>query len=174
MEPVRYYWHAGEWNVSKIFRTVPTHIAQVICQIPIAAGQDDKIVWTRSSDGVFSMKIAWETIRVASSQRQLLADTWYCSLRPTMSVFLWRLFQNRISVDARMKQKGFSFPSKCQCCEAEETILHLFVESSAVQSVWQHFAHFFGLQLCDTEDPLIWCIFGATQLRFTQTCMFVH
>ncbi|KAL0462354.1 UNVERIFIED_CONTAM: hypothetical protein Slati_0123000 [Sesamum latifolium] len=69
-----------------------------------------------------------------------------------MSVFLWRLFQNRILVDARMKQKGFSFPSKCQYCEAEETISHLFVESSAVQGVWQHFAHFFGLQLCDTRD----------------------
>ncbi|KAL0411407.1 UNVERIFIED_CONTAM: hypothetical protein Slati_3730400 [Sesamum latifolium] len=50
-----------------------------------------------------------------------------------------------------MKQKGFSFPSKCQCCEAEETIPHLFVESSVVQGVW-HFAHFFGLQLCDTGD----------------------
>ncbi|KAL0457884.1 UNVERIFIED_CONTAM: hypothetical protein Slati_0415600 [Sesamum latifolium] len=92
MEPVRYYWHEGEWNVPKIFRTVSAHIAQVICQIPIAAGQDDKIVWTRSSDEVFSTRVAWEII------------------------------QNRIPVDARMKQKGFSFPSKCQCCEAEETI----------------------------------------------------
>ncbi|KAL0416808.1 UNVERIFIED_CONTAM: hypothetical protein Slati_3512700 [Sesamum latifolium] len=62
-----------------------------------------------------------------------------------MSVFLWRLFQNRIPVDAQMKQKGFSFPSKCQCCEAEEMIPYLFVESSAVQGVWQHFVHFFGL-----------------------------
>ncbi|KAL0448730.1 UNVERIFIED_CONTAM: hypothetical protein Slati_1429400 [Sesamum latifolium] len=51
-----------------------------------------------------------------------------------------------------MKQKGFSFPSKCQCCEAEETISHLFMESSTVQGVLQHFAHFFGLQLCDTGD----------------------
>ncbi|KAL0463143.1 UNVERIFIED_CONTAM: hypothetical protein Slati_0201900 [Sesamum latifolium] len=102
--------------------------------------------------GCFSTRAAWKTIRVASLWRQLLADIWHCSLRPTMSVFLWRLFQNRIPVDARMKQKGFSFPSKCQCCEAEETIPHLFVKSSVVQGVWQHFAHFFGLQLCDTED----------------------
>ncbi|KAL0458454.1 UNVERIFIED_CONTAM: hypothetical protein Slati_0472600 [Sesamum latifolium] len=98
------------------------------------------------------MRAAWETIRVASPRRQLLADIWHCSLRPTMSVFLWRLFQNRISVHVRMKQKGFSFPSKCQCCEAEEMIPHLFVVSSAVQGVWQYFAHFFGLQLCDTGD----------------------
>ncbi|KAL0295577.1 UNVERIFIED_CONTAM: hypothetical protein Sangu_3194400, partial [Sesamum angustifolium] len=56
----------------------------------------------------------------------------------------------RIPVDARMQQKGFSVPSKCQCCEAEETVSHLFIESAAVQGVWQHFAAIFGLCLCDT------------------------
>ncbi|KAL0342602.1 UNVERIFIED_CONTAM: hypothetical protein Scaly_1922800 [Sesamum calycinum] len=65
-------------------------------------------------------------------------------------VFLWRLFQDRISVDARMRQKGFSFPSKCQCCEAEEIVSHLFIESTAVQGMWQHFAALFRLCLCDT------------------------
>ncbi|KAL0462196.1 UNVERIFIED_CONTAM: hypothetical protein Slati_0107200 [Sesamum latifolium] len=69
-----------------------------------------------------------------------------------MSVFLWQLFQDWILVDAWMKQKGFSFPSKCQYCEAEETIPHLFVEGSAVQGVWHHFAHFFRLQICETGD----------------------
>ncbi|KAL0349841.1 UNVERIFIED_CONTAM: hypothetical protein Sradi_4133300 [Sesamum radiatum] len=68
-----------------------------------------------------------------------------------------QLFQDRIPVDARMKQKGFSFPSKCQCCEAEETISHLFVESMAVQGVWQHFAALFGLCLSDTFPVAIVC-----------------
>ncbi|KAL0413386.1 UNVERIFIED_CONTAM: hypothetical protein Sradi_1540300 [Sesamum radiatum] len=66
--------------------------------------------------------------------------------------FLWRLFHDRIPVDARMKQKGFSFPSKCQCCAVEETIPHLFVQSSVVQGVWQYFARFFGLPICETGD----------------------
>ncbi|KAL0411073.1 UNVERIFIED_CONTAM: hypothetical protein Slati_3697000 [Sesamum latifolium] len=74
MEPVRYYWHEGEWNVPKVFRTILKHIAHAICQIPIAARQDDKIVWTRSSDGVFSTRAAWEAIRVASPWWQLLVD----------------------------------------------------------------------------------------------------
>ncbi|KAL0354318.1 UNVERIFIED_CONTAM: hypothetical protein Sangu_1013100 [Sesamum angustifolium] len=124
--------------------------AQTICQIPIAAGQGDRIVWTESSTGDFSTKSAWEAIRQASPRRQLLADVWHRSLRPTISVFLWRLFQDRMIMDARMQQKGFSFPSKCQCCEAEETVSHLFIESAAVQGVWQHFAAIFGLCLCDT------------------------
>ncbi|KAL0315332.1 UNVERIFIED_CONTAM: putative ribonuclease H protein [Sesamum radiatum] len=123
---------------------------KTICQIPIAAGQGDKIVWTGSSTGDFSTKSAWEAIRQPSPRWQLLADVWHRSLRPTISVFLWRLFQDRILVDARMRQKGFIFPSKCQCCEAEETVSHLFIESAAVQGVWQHFAAIFGLCLCDT------------------------
>ncbi|KAL0295554.1 UNVERIFIED_CONTAM: putative ribonuclease H protein [Sesamum angustifolium] len=150
MESVHYYWHEGEWNVPRILRVIPMPFAQIICQIPIAAGQGDRIVWTESSTGDFSTKSAWEAIRQASPRRQLLADVWHRSLRPTISVFLWRLFQDRIPVDARMQQKGFSFPSKCQCCAAEETVSHLFIESAAVQGVWQHFAAIFGLCLCDT------------------------
>ncbi|KAL0329222.1 UNVERIFIED_CONTAM: hypothetical protein Sradi_4908900 [Sesamum radiatum] len=46
MEPVSYYWHEGDWNVPQILRTIPLPFAQTICQIPIAAGQGDKIVWT--------------------------------------------------------------------------------------------------------------------------------
>ncbi|KAL0362052.1 UNVERIFIED_CONTAM: putative ribonuclease H protein [Sesamum calycinum] len=124
--------------------------AQTICKIPIAAGQGDKIVWTGSSTGDFSTKSAWEAIRQASPRRQLLADVWHRSLRPTISVFLWWLFQDRIPVDARMRKKGFSFPSKCQCSEAEETVSHLFIESAAVQGMWQHFAIIFRLCLCGT------------------------
>ncbi|KAL0329292.1 UNVERIFIED_CONTAM: hypothetical protein Sradi_4915900 [Sesamum radiatum] len=150
MESVRYYWHEGDWNVPRILRIIPMPFAQTICPIPIAAGQGDKIVWTGSSTGDFSTKSAWEAIRQASPRRQLLVDVWHRSLRPTISVFLWRLFQDRIPVDARMRQKGFSFLSKCQCCEAEETVSHLFIESAAVQGVWQHFAAIFGLCLCDT------------------------
>ncbi|KAL0325149.1 UNVERIFIED_CONTAM: putative ribonuclease H protein [Sesamum radiatum] len=150
MEPVSYYWHEGDWNVPRILRIIPMPFAQTICQIPIAAGQGDKIVWTGSSTGDFSTKSAWEAIRQASPRRQLLADVWHHSLRPTISVFLWRPFQDRIPVDARMRQKGFSFPSKYQCCEVEETISHLFIESAAVQGMWQHFATIFGLCLCDT------------------------
>ncbi|KAL0362150.1 UNVERIFIED_CONTAM: hypothetical protein Scaly_1170200 [Sesamum calycinum] len=151
MEPVRYYWHEGDWNVPRILWIIPMRFAQTICQIPIAVGQGDKIVWTGSSTGDFSTKSAWEAIRKASPRRQLLADVWHRSLRPTISVFLWWLFQDRIPVDARMRQKGFSFSSKYQCCEAEETVSHLLIESAAVQGVWQHFAAIFGLCLCDTE-----------------------
>ncbi|KAL0418910.1 UNVERIFIED_CONTAM: hypothetical protein Sradi_1304500 [Sesamum radiatum] len=168
MEPVSYYWHEGDWNVSRILRTIPMPFAQIICQISIAAGQGDKIVWTESSTGDFSTKSAWEAIRQASPRRQLLADVWHRFLRPTISVFLWRLFQDRIPMDAQMRQKGFSFPSKCQCCEAEETVSHLFIESTAVQGVWQHFAAIFGLCLCDTGSltyMFTWTQRNATKYR---------
>ncbi|KAK4383132.1 hypothetical protein Sango_2806500 [Sesamum angolense] len=109
MEPISYYWHGGDWNVPRILRTIPMPFAQTICQIPIAAGQGDKIVWTGSSTGDFSTTSTWEAIRQASPQRQLLADVWHHSLRPTILVFLWRLFQDRIPVDAQMQQKGSTF-----------------------------------------------------------------
>ncbi|KAL0423297.1 UNVERIFIED_CONTAM: hypothetical protein Sradi_0864500 [Sesamum radiatum] len=72
MEPVSYYWHEGDWNVPRILWIIPMPFAQTICQIPIAAGQGDKIVWTGSSTGDFSTKSAWEAIRQASPRRRYL------------------------------------------------------------------------------------------------------
>ncbi|KAL0291861.1 UNVERIFIED_CONTAM: putative ribonuclease H protein [Sesamum calycinum] len=73
------FWTLGEgsvsfWHDNWILRIIPMPFAQTICQIPIAAGQGDRIVWTESSTGDFSMKSAWEVIRQASPRRQLLAD----------------------------------------------------------------------------------------------------
>ncbi|KAL0427582.1 UNVERIFIED_CONTAM: hypothetical protein Slati_2933000 [Sesamum latifolium] len=174
MEPVRYYWHEGEWNVPKIFRTVPTHIAQVICQILIAAGQDEKIVWTRSSDGVFSMREAWETIRVASPRRQLLADIRHCSLRPTMSVFFWRLFQNRIPVDARMKQKGLASRPNANAVRQKRRSHTYLWRARQCMVCGSILPISLGFSYVTPGTSFIWCIFGATALRFTQTCIFVH
>ncbi|KAL0315138.1 UNVERIFIED_CONTAM: protein DETOXIFICATION 35 [Sesamum calycinum] len=89
----------------------------------------------------------WNVPRILRTVPMPSAQT-ICQI-PIAAVFLWRLFHDRIPVDAQMRQKGFSFPSKCQCCEAEETVSHLFLESTAVQGVWQHFATLFGLCLYD-------------------------
>ncbi|KAL2225077.1 UNVERIFIED_CONTAM: hypothetical protein Sindi_3129700, partial [Sesamum indicum] len=143
------FWTLGQGAVSfwhdNWFGEKP--LAQLVRGAPDTMEPRDRIVWTATSNGTFSTASAWEAIRVASPRRQLFTDIWHRSLRPTVSVFLWRLFQDWIPVDERMKRKGFSFASKCQCCEAEESISHLFVEGEVVREVWLHFANVFGLQL---------------------------
>ncbi|KAL0349804.1 UNVERIFIED_CONTAM: putative ribonuclease H protein [Sesamum radiatum] len=141
------FWTLGEGSVSFWHDSEASKQAHAQGYLYTVGPVRDKIAWTGSSAGVFSTKSAWEAIRQASPRRQLLADVWHRSLRPIISVF--RPFQDRIPVDAQMQQKGFSFPSKCQCCEVEETVPHLFIESMAVQDVWQHFPALFGLCLCD-------------------------
>ncbi|KAL2247935.1 UNVERIFIED_CONTAM: putative mitochondrial protein, partial [Sesamum indicum] len=131
MEPVCYYWHEGEWNVPKIFRIVPaTDRAYYLAEFLLQRDRGTELCGPRRSNGTFSTASAWEAIRVASPRRQLFTDIWHRSLRPT----------DWIPVDERMKRKGFSFASKCQCCEAEESISHLFVEGEVVR------------ELCETRD----------------------
>ncbi|KAL0338722.1 UNVERIFIED_CONTAM: hypothetical protein Sangu_1394300 [Sesamum angustifolium] len=114
------FWH-DNWLGEKPLAQLLHRDTYTMEPIPIAADQGDKIVWTGSSTGDFSTNSAWKAIRQVSPRRQLLADVWHRSLRPTISVFLWRLFQDRIPVDARIRQKGFSFPSKWTSVLAELT-----------------------------------------------------
>ncbi|KAK4410306.1 hypothetical protein Sango_0103600 [Sesamum angolense] len=127
MESVSYYWHEGDWNVPRILRTIPMPFAQTICQIPIAAGQGDKIVWMR------------------------------------------------IPVDARMRQKGFSFPSKCQCCEADETVSHLFIESGSAGRVAALCCHFLGsASVIRGASPICGMLRSIVGYRFRPTALFLR
>ncbi|EOY26488.1 Uncharacterized protein TCM_028258 [Theobroma cacao] len=49
------------------------------------------------------------------------------------SFFLWRLIQDWILVEMRLKIKGFQFASKCQCCNSEETLLHVMWDNSVAK-----------------------------------------
>ncbi|KAK4404556.1 Retrovirus-related Pol polyprotein from type-2 retrotransposable element R2DM [Sesamum angolense] len=95
--------------------------------------------WSLFSSGPW-VKVLFLFGMIIGLERSLYPSS--CTRIPT----LW----SQIPVDARMRQKGFRFPSKCQCCEAEETVSHLFIDSTAMQGMWQHFVALFGLCLCDT------------------------
>ncbi|KAL0304461.1 UNVERIFIED_CONTAM: putative 6-phosphogluconolactonase 4, chloroplastic [Sesamum radiatum] len=65
----------------------------------------------------------------------LFNELWHPTVMPSMSIFAWRLLNNFIPVDARLKEKGMVIVSKCCCCENIETIEHLFLNSSSVKEV---------------------------------------
>ncbi|KZV43060.1 hypothetical protein F511_04452 [Dorcoceras hygrometricum] len=62
-----------------------------------------------------------------------------------MSLFAWRWTQRKIPTDDILKSRGVSLASKCQCCEQEESLDHLFFSSSVATQVWTHFGSIFGV-----------------------------
>lgn len=110
---MNYSWDQGDWNVAKLLMVVPLHIAQKIIKTLINTDATDCQRWNGARDDKFSMKAAWELVRVANVRSQLFADFWCQALRPSISAFLWRLIKDFLPVDERLRRKGFVFASKC-------------------------------------------------------------
>ncbi|KAL0355214.1 UNVERIFIED_CONTAM: hypothetical protein Sradi_3968300 [Sesamum radiatum] len=105
-----------------------------------------------SKHGAFTTKSAWEEIRSNQPVQPLYRSLWSKLIMPNISVFAWRLIHNWIPVDDRLKQKGITLVSKCCCCEAEETVPHLFFHNEQSLEVWGYFVAKFQINIPQTND----------------------
>ncbi|KAL0406376.1 UNVERIFIED_CONTAM: hypothetical protein Slati_3951500 [Sesamum latifolium] len=111
--------------------------------------------WKWSSKGTFTTTSAWEHSREHVPKQSFYKTIWSPLIRPTISIFIWRLINNWLPVDTR-KQKGISFASQCSCCSSEEeTLPHLFLHNKVVQEVWNFLAHAFHFLLPCTDNILL-------------------
>lgn len=73
------------------------------CQVPIRVCLLDVMRWKLPSDGSFSFASTWNFIRTKYPIQPLFQTIWNPYLTPTMSIFLWRLLQNKILMDEKVQ-----------------------------------------------------------------------
>ncbi|XP_073051343.1 uncharacterized protein [Primulina eburnea] len=149
---VSHFISDGVWEFDFLCSVVPPSVAETIALIPIALGEPDLSIWVHSSDGVFSLKSAWELVRLRDQVSDIFTPCWGSWLRPTMSFFLWRFWHQWLPVDDVLQRRGFELASKCQCCEMPETFAHIFIDSPIARSVWHFFGAVFHVRIPLTSD----------------------
>ncbi|KAL0445257.1 UNVERIFIED_CONTAM: hypothetical protein Slati_2248400 [Sesamum latifolium] len=129
----------------KLRRILPSDVVCKVADTPFDEAGLDSPYWKMNSTGSFSVKTAWELIREGRIRRPLLKDLWHQTISPSMSIFMWRLIQNFVPVDERLRDKGLPIVSKCLCCHQSETIQHLFLNGEVIREVWGYFGALFHL-----------------------------
>ncbi|KAL0386078.1 UNVERIFIED_CONTAM: hypothetical protein Sradi_3002100 [Sesamum radiatum] len=119
--------------------------------VPFDEDAEDKPWWKESSNGTFSLKCAWNALRVVGVRLPTLTDLWHPTITPSLSVFMWRLIHEFIPMDDRLREKGLTRVSKCLCCNDYESLSHLFLNSLPVREVWSFFGTLFGPSPPKTE-----------------------
>ncbi|KAL0293121.1 UNVERIFIED_CONTAM: hypothetical protein Sradi_6955300 [Sesamum radiatum] len=61
--PVSWFWSKHEWDVQKLQQAVPTHMIELITEIPINIDQSDILHWKLSKNGALTIKSTWNEIR---------------------------------------------------------------------------------------------------------------
>ncbi|KAL0920132.1 hypothetical protein M5K25_009244 [Dendrobium thyrsiflorum] len=136
---VKNFWKEGNWWIEKLLQFVPPELVDIITSIPLNTQEQDRIMYSGSSTGAFSLKVAWNSFRSLNDKSNILALIWHNSIPVSYSILTWRLIKGFIPVDDRLKLKGFQGPSKCQCCYHNESIKHVFLDGFFAKQVWKYF-----------------------------------
>ncbi|KAL0287958.1 UNVERIFIED_CONTAM: hypothetical protein Sangu_2668400 [Sesamum angustifolium] len=110
---VKSFWTNHSWDIDKLKEVVPQHIMELILEIPINPQHQDVMHWKPSPHGSFSTKSAWEITRDHKPPLAIFKNLWSPLVRPTISIFIWKVLHNWISVDSGLKQKGILLASRC-------------------------------------------------------------
>ncbi|KAH6815132.1 hypothetical protein C2S51_019952 [Perilla frutescens var. frutescens] len=149
---VSFYLHHDSWHVDRLHSLcahydLPAELEDSLKAVPILWGELDAPRWNLAPHDEFSLTSAWECVRHRAPRRALLADFWSDCLTPTISIFLWRLYFDRIPVDAKILAREIPLVSRCHCCSvpSTESVPHLFLQRESVQAVWMHFSSWFHI-----------------------------
>nr|XP_016475204.1 PREDICTED: uncharacterized protein LOC107796895 [Nicotiana tabacum] len=116
---------------------------------PTDSSQLDTPFWMLETKGHFTVKFAWDYLRRRVNPKLAYKMIWVKGLPFKISLFLWKVWKAKLSLDDILRKIGYSIPSKCWCCAdpKEESLVHLFFTSNAARSVWSYFLRRAGIAL---------------------------
>lgn len=66
---------------------------------------------------------------------------WRAEAPPKVKFFFWLLLKGKILTAENLRKRGIMGPSRCpNCCKAEETIQHLFIDCQVAEECWSQMA----------------------------------
>ncbi|XP_074559236.1 uncharacterized protein LOC141815220 [Curcuma longa] len=134
------FWGTDGWNTEKLRAVLPTAVAAEVEECDIQDEDDSKMIWKPSPQGFFTLKSAWNCIRVGRQFLDIRDAIWSKILIPKISIFSWRYLLKRLPVDSILQARGVGLVSKCQHCGSMESWEHLFFHCKVAKEVWEYFA----------------------------------
>ena len=122
------------WNCDLVRELYHPSIAKEILQIPIpkTQGNDDKLIWKRSTSGEYKVNMAYNLIHQNESHScttpqntSTLAPSvwsffWKVKLPLKILLFIWKLLHNSLPTFENLSRRGIHVTNRCLMCDEEE------------------------------------------------------
>lgn len=100
---------------------------------------EDSVVWFPSRIGNYSMKSAWEAIRVSNGILDWCSIVWFSKNVPRWAFILWMAMQSKLASKDRLLKWSVVDNATCVLCRngTHESHNHLFFDCSHSRVVWK-------------------------------------
>ncbi|XP_048422575.1 uncharacterized protein LOC125469371 [Pyrus x bretschneideri] len=175
------------WNVDLLYSCLPPDIVEHIfsLHVGIANHRDDKVIWSLTNSGTFSVKTAYLSLfgddDIIPWKWNFI---WKLKLPPKLVTFLWTIGHGKILTNVQRARRGFTNNPCCPICpNIEESMDHIFRSCRHSPSFWNgvgipsEVAHSFALDFqswmainlrthCSTIHGLPWNLIFASTLWY--------
>ncbi|XP_061361919.1 uncharacterized protein LOC133305695, partial [Gastrolobium bilobum] len=176
----------GSWDWIKLSPLLPNEILDAIGSLnpPSEFEGQDRVIWTSSSSGLFTIKSAYDYLSrsdyVAGSSRWDLVWHWEGPQR--IKFFLWLLFGNKLLTNAVRVRRNMTNIAVCPRCHSSvEEDNHAFRQCSWVREVWKCWVDVRELEAFLSDDMEDWITKNldrdrrnsSWRLKFGVICWFI-
>lgn len=132
------FWHEDHWDFHAIAHSLSSDwLQRVISHSTIITEEDDKTIWRLVYSRVFSTKSAWEDVCYRGTTNPVIASVWGPSIPLQSRIVVWKLLNNILLVELKVKATRYQLASCCVYCSGpnEESLQHLFLEGDMASSL---------------------------------------
>ncbi|XP_026410645.1 uncharacterized protein LOC113305867 [Papaver somniferum] len=135
------------WKKDIVYHLFNLEAAQKILAIRILLQSEDKLVWTRTKNGCFTVKYAYQDLynlkyhngadHPPVANTNLWKRIWILPLIPRIKLFLWKCAKDIISSKERLSRRFPQEEVKCKWCGCEmETTMYILLDHPFARDVW--------------------------------------
>ena len=151
----------GAWRIPSHVIPHVRDIYEALDQVPIHSTHADKLVWSPSLDGEFSIKSTYHALREVKPKLAWTRLVWFKGRIPRHSFISW--FALRRALKTRVKLFAWNIASSTTCLlcgVGEETEEHLFGSCSFGRQIWLQILAGLGYNRIplDWNDEVDWCL----------------
>ncbi|XP_061367828.1 uncharacterized protein LOC133310843 [Gastrolobium bilobum] len=152
----------GGWDWDKFNRYLSTEVCEVIADIEVPKVDDgtDKVIWRPSSNGLFSVRSAYQFIRDEAANLPNQDNLWDCAWKwqdpERIKHFLWLLLGNSLLTNEQRYRRHMGGEAHCpRCCHPCEDCKHVMWDCPWAKKVWMllnpkfNVIHFSGSSFSD-------------------------
>ncbi|RVX02510.1 LINE-1 reverse transcriptase-like [Vitis vinifera] len=108
---------------------------------------EDKLVWTASRSGAFSVKSLYSTLEPGGSAMFPYVGIWSARVPPKVAFFAWEASWGKILTLDQLQRRGYSLANRCFLCLTEaETVDHLLLHCVMTRTLWNLLFSLFGVE----------------------------
>ncbi|KAG2722809.1 hypothetical protein I3760_02G143800 [Carya illinoinensis] len=130
----------NEWDISLLDQLVGQQKAIELYQYLARRKEgEDVLIWLKDDAGKFTMKSAWDCIRVQAPPLPWAHWIWHTNISKRISIMMWKAYYNCLSVDDQIKRIGIPTASRCNCCSQGHTedLNHVLCSGDIAKKIWR-------------------------------------